>query len=134
MALYLSRAEPASFYLHIETGRWTFPKTRLIDRVCRYCNDAPIDSELHFITECDLTIGNRESFFSILGIIDKNFGRLSNEDKLKYIFCHVDTTRVKLSNKYLELLVKTRKYFDQGKNISDIEIISPSNVKPLDDT
>ena len=79
-------------------------------------------------------LGNRQSFFNILGTIDKNFDRLSNEDKLKYILCPVDTTRVKLSNKYLELLVKTRKYFDQGKNISDIEIISPSNVKPLDDT
>ena len=125
---YLSRFRVGSHNLRVESGRWTFPKTKLEDRKCLYCQSGQIDTEQHFITECSLTQNSRNCFYNILGDRDKNFVSLDNLGKLKYILCPVDSVHAKLSNKYLGLLVKTRDYHDQGKPISSVETISLSDT------
>ena len=120
---FLTRFRVSSHNLRVETGRWTFPKTRYEDRLCVYCDSGKVDSELHSITECKLTELNRSSFYTILGKFDSNFHMLNNEHKLAHILCPIDSVRAKLSNKYLELLVQTRALVDQGKPSSDAPII-----------
>ena len=62
----LTRFRVSNHRLHIETGRWTVPKTALADRICRYCISGSIDTELHFITECTLTSDNRNKCYTLL--------------------------------------------------------------------
>ena len=59
--------------------------------------------------------------------MDSSFLYLSNELKLTHILCPTDPVRAKLSNKYLELIVKTRALIDQGKSVDSIPIISLGN-------
>ena len=49
---------------------------------------------------------------------------LSNESKLAKILCPCDPVCAKLSNKYLELIVKTRDLFDKGKPVDSVPLIS----------
>ena len=120
---FLTRYRISSHFLRVETGRWTFPKTKFEDRICLYCDSNSVDSELHFITECSLTQHNRGCFYRILESFDTSFKFLNNLDKFKHILCPVDSVRAKLSNKYLGLLEKTRICVDQGKPIDTIETI-----------
>ena len=117
---FLSRFCVSSHNLRVETGRWTFPKTRFEDRVCVYCDSGEVDTEQHSIIQCNLTECNCSSLYSILSSIDTSFHSLSNEEKLRYILCPVDALRAKLSNNFLRLLVMTRTLVDQGKPTSQV--------------
>ena len=108
----------------METGRWTFPKTPLEERICVYCDIGKVDTELHSITECKLTEANRQSLYTIIGGFDSSFSVLNNEQKLMYLLCPVSTKLAKLSNKYLGQIVKSRDCIDQGKPIENLGIIS----------
>ena len=121
---FLSRFRTSSHQLRVETGRWTFPKTNLEDRICLYCDSGAVDTELHCITQCNLTENNRNHFYNILCSMDNSFLYLSNELKLTHILCPTDPVRAKLSNKYLELIVKTRARIDQGKPVDSIPTIN----------
>ena len=110
---FLTRFRVSSHHLRVETGRWTFPKTRYEDRLCLYCDSGQVDTELHSIIFCQLTDTNRNSLYTILNNIDNSFHSLSNEGKMAYILCPVDALRAKLSNNYLRLLVLTRDCIDQ---------------------
>ena len=121
---FLTRFRISSHRLRIETGRWTFPKTAYEDRICLYCSSGEVDSEIHCITQCQLTEKNGNSLYNILCNIDSTFINLSNEQKVAYLLCPVGSLRVKLCNKFLGLVVKTRACVDQGIPASNVEILS----------
>ena len=120
---FLTRFRVSSHRLRVETGRWTVPKTAYENRICVYCSSGSVDSELHCITQCQLTEQNRNSLYNIIGNIDNTFVNLSNEQKLAYLLCPVDSLRAKFCNKYLGLVVKTRAFVDQGIPASSVEIL-----------
>lgn len=124
---FLTRFRVSSHRLRVETGRWTVPKTVYEDRICLYCDSGSVDSELHFITQCKLAEQNRNSLYIIMDSIDSNFKHLSDEAKLVYLLCPVDSLRAKLCNKYLGLLVKTRTFVDQGIPLSNVGILCLDN-------
>ena len=121
---FLTRFRLSNHRLRIETGRWTVPKTVLGERTCRYCSSGSVDTELHAITECSLTIENRSILYAILSSRDFQFGSLSNELKLNYILCPTNAINAKLVNKYLSLLVDTRNWVDKGKPDSGVGFLS----------
>ena len=121
---FLSLFRVSSHRLRVETGCWTFPKTVYEDRICLYCNTEAVDTELHCIIDCALTENNRNRFFNILCGLNPSFLDLSNESKLAKILCPCDPVCAKLSNKYLELIVKTRDLFDKGKPVDSVPLIS----------
>ena len=114
---YLSRFRTGSHQLRVETGRWTFPKTKYEDRTCIYCDSGHVDTELHCITQCKLTETDRNIFYTNLCQLDNRFHLLNNEQKMAYILCPTNALRIKLSNNFLKLLVKARSQVDQEKNI-----------------
>ena len=124
---FLTRFRVSSHHLRVETGRWTFPKTEFENRICLYCDSEDIDTELHCITQCKLTESNRNRFYNILCSMDHSFLSMNNEIKLIHILCPTDPVRAKLSNKYLELIVKTRALVDQGKPVDSIPLLSLGN-------
>ena len=56
--------------------------------------------------------------------MDHSFLCMNNELKLTHILCPTDPVRAKLSNKYLELIVKTRALVDQGKPMDSVPLLS----------
>lgn len=51
--------------LRIETGRWKRPREKEEERLCKMCNqDRKVESEIHFVSECEAYADFREHLFS----------------------------------------------------------------------
>ena len=74
--------------LEIETGRYTKPKTQLIDRLCKYCNSSAIEDETHFLLDFDLYTDIRSTLFENALCLDENSHNLETDDKLRLIMQH----------------------------------------------
>ena len=70
--------------LKIETGRYV--KLPLCERLCNFCNEASVESEIHFLFECKQYEELREGFYNDIHTTIDDFSTLSNEQKLNIIF------------------------------------------------
>ena len=53
--------------LAVETGRYRTPKVPLGERVCKLCNNGKVETEFHFVMECNKLQNLRnELFFQVL--------------------------------------------------------------------
>ncbi len=57
----------SSHSLRIESGRHTFPKTAIEDRICNHCDLNKVEDEYHFVMECALYNTQRLKFLSNIG-------------------------------------------------------------------
>ena len=77
----LAQIRSGTLPLKIETGRFT--RVELENRLCIYCNQEKIESEIHFILECDCYVRQRETLFEINNI---NCHNLDDNAKVKMLF------------------------------------------------
>ena len=69
--------------LRIETGRYA--NLNECDRICLLCQQNKIESEAHFLFECDLYDTERNQF---VNETDINLAELSTADKFRKVFEH----------------------------------------------
>ena len=55
-----------SHQLCCETGRWKRPKEIWEERVCIFCSSRKVETEKHFILECEAFKDNRENYAGIM--------------------------------------------------------------------
>ena len=58
-----------SHHLQCKTGRWKRPKEAWEERVCTFCTSGAVESEKHFILECDVFKDIRESYGNMLALV-----------------------------------------------------------------
>ena len=85
----LARLRTSSHKLHIETGRFTIPKTDVASRICSHCNLNCIEDEEHFILVCPKYSILRDKY--IKPVVDSDILRsLSNSDLLVWLMSNED--------------------------------------------
>ena len=70
--------------LKVETGRYS--NMPVEDRICQFCETNEVETELHFLFDCNRYSAIRESFYIAMNTLSQNFTTSSNEDKLKLLF------------------------------------------------
>ena len=81
----LFKLRSCSLPIAIETGRYTRPKTPLNERLCKFCNTNSIESETHFLLECELYSDLRQSLFEKALELNDSFINLNSSEKLKFL-------------------------------------------------
>jgi hypothetical protein len=64
--MLIAQLRTNSHQLHCETERWERPKEAWEKRVCVFCSSGKVETEKHFISECDTFKDSRDSYKSIL--------------------------------------------------------------------
>ena len=108
----ISQIRLSSHRLAIETGRWqNIPRE---NRLCTYCNMGTIESESHFIFECQgYSLGRTIMYDFIKEKIDLNFHQspcpiLSPMQKLKSLFIFGELSSLNSFGKYIFESLKIR--------------------------
>ena len=70
--------------LKVETGRYF--NMPVEDRICQFCETKEVETETHFLFNCNRYSTIRESFYITMNAFSPNFIISSNEDKLKQLF------------------------------------------------
>ena len=86
----LFKLRSCSLPLHVETGRFTRPKTPLSDRLCKFCNFSVVEDETHFLLDCDLFTDIRHILYEKALSLNQNFSQFDSAGKLKFIMQHKD--------------------------------------------
>ena len=86
----LFKLRSCSLPLHVETGRFTRPKTPLSDRLCKFCNFSVVEDETHFLLDCDLYTDIRHILYEKALSLNQNFSQFDSAGKLKFIMQHKD--------------------------------------------
>ena len=71
--------------LHVETGRYTKPKTPLSDRLCKYCTLNLVEDETHFLINCDFYDDIRLNLFTLASSFDNAFSDFTTTEKLIFL-------------------------------------------------
>ena len=79
----LTKLRTSSHSLHIETGRYTRPKTPVEGRKCT-CREV-VEDELHFLTEFNLYDKEREMLFRKVASLCPQFVNLDFKDKFTFL-------------------------------------------------
>lgn len=96
----LSRLRTSSHKLHIETGRYTTPKTEVENRICKNCNLNLIEDEKHFLLVCPKFNDSRKE------LLDKCFNNnvtvhSSTESKFLWLLSNEDSLVCKSVAKFI---------------------------------
>ena len=75
--ILIAQLRTNSHQLRCETGRWKIPKEAWTERVCIFCTAGKVETEKHFILECEAFKDNRDRYANVLA--DKSWDDLFNE-------------------------------------------------------
>ena len=64
--ILIAQLRTNSHKLHCETGHWKRPKEVWEERVCIFCSFGKVETEKHFILECEAFKDNRKSYADML--------------------------------------------------------------------
>ena len=64
--ILIAQLRTNSHQLCCETGHWKMPKEVWEERVCIFCSSGKVETEKHFILECETFKDNRESYANML--------------------------------------------------------------------
>jgi hypothetical protein len=64
--MLIAQLRTNSHQLRCETGHWKRPKEAWEERVCMFCTSGKVETEKHFILECEAFKDSRDSYVSIL--------------------------------------------------------------------
>ena len=64
--ILIAQLRTNSHQLRCETGRWKRPKEMWEERVCIFCSSRKVETEKHFILECEAFKDTRENYAGIL--------------------------------------------------------------------
>jgi hypothetical protein len=106
--LSLFRFRISSHNLRIETGRYTRPKTPDHERKCIYCKTQAIETESHFLLDCDLYMQEREELLKNVTEIVPDINTLSNLDKFTQLMANKETLVTNALGKYIFNCLKKR--------------------------
>lgn len=70
--------------LHIETGRYTVPKTLAVNRLCPLCKQG-VEDEKHFLLNCHMYKLERAELFNTINNTHTDFSQLSDDDKFVFL-------------------------------------------------
>ena len=140
---YLSRLRVGSHRLQIELGRHTRPLTPANKRYCQYCRPGPppppcptcsgpscvcspahlvsepaIDTEFHFLIQCDMFDAERNRLFTKLERVSPYFLTLSPTEKFKALLCPTTAFTVKLVHRFIKNMFIQRDKYDNEKQIN----------------
>ena len=116
----LTRLRMSSSRLAVEVLRYKkVPEER---RYCQYCTptgvdnnlEGHLDNEQHFLTSCSSFTLKRNCLFSKLDTVITGFITLSSKEKTAILLCPTSVLTAKLSNKYIQIMFKTRQLLDDG--------------------
>ena len=88
--------------LMIETGR--FRGTPLAERICICCSTNSVESEYHFLFECELYDDERRSWYQNMNFDLPTLNNLSMVERMSIVFC-----KPKLTAKYITVLMEKRR-------------------------
>ena len=88
----------------METGR--YEGLRVEDRICPFCANDKIESEMHVMLSCNLYNDLRETLFNKAVSLNQDFRNLSDTDKLNFLFS--DFNMIRLSAKTCFLILQRR--------------------------
>ncbi len=80
--LALFRFRISLYNLRIETDPYTRPKIRVNQRLCIYCTSQAVETELHFLLECNLFNKDRMDFLETVNIylpVNNNYATNKHE-------------------------------------------------------
>ena len=95
----IAQIRASSHTLAIEKGRHTRPKTLVQDRLCHICN--VIEDETHFIMNCSINEKLRKDLFENFSSVNCEFIRMSESEKIHYIFNNDDRKLLTWFGKFL---------------------------------
>ena len=116
----LTRLRISSSRLAVEVLRYKkVPEER---RYCQYCTptgvdnnlEGHLDNEQHFLTSCSSFTLKRNCLFSKLDTVITGFIKFSSKEKTAILLCPTSVLTAKLSNKYIQIMFKTRQLLDDG--------------------
>ena len=81
--ILIAQLRTNSHQLRCETGRWKRPKEAWEERICRFCNSGKVETEQHFILECEAYKDSRDKFADT--ICDSSWHNLFNEDYIEQL-------------------------------------------------
>ena len=119
----LTRLRISSSRLAIETLRYQRPHVPAEQRYCGYCRpmgtnenhmQGYVDDEYHLLANCGTLMFKRNCFLSRYELLHPSIKDMSTHDMVHTILCPTTTTKVKLINKYIQILFDTRKKLDEG--------------------
>ena len=91
--------------LEIERGRYIGLDVK--DRICKNCN-YEIEDELHFLLKCHMYTNERDNHLSNIMKINKNFHKLSYEDKFIWLLSSEDKDIIKIIYMMLKVFYTKR--------------------------
>ena len=125
---FLTRLRTSSHQLAVETGRYKKTVIPFKDRVCVYCQDQShtgcpqksIDTEFHFLMECQTFKLKRNCLFGKISSLKPNFKNLTKNEQFATLLCPTTPQLAKLSNKFIKILFECRKKISEGATIEDL--------------
>ena len=81
----LTRYRLSDHRLAIETGRYKQNQLPREDRICPHCTQNEVETELHFLTTCDMYQDIRDTFFPQITRIHEDFEHLTTDRQLPYL-------------------------------------------------
>jgi hypothetical protein len=130
---FITRLRVSAHHLGIEKGRKTRPVTPIEKRICDYCKPNPssdqtrptnqqthVDTEFHFVTQCDCFNIARNCFYGKMSSIIPGFMNLSNEQKFSTLMCPISPKAAKVFNRFLKSMFSARDKLDSGENIGEV--------------
>ena len=108
----LFRFRISSHNLRIETGRYTRPKTLESDRICIYCNAQVVESECHFLLDCDLHRIERIDLLNTIHEHSLDLSRLTKNEKFIELMSNKEKPITNALGKFIYNCLKKRSNTD----------------------
>lgn len=93
----LAKFRSCNLPLAIETGRYTRPKTPVLERFCKYCDQNAVEDETHFLIDCEFYSDLRYDLLNCAARIDTSFCHYDSLDKLVFLM-NCDSLQYKLAS------------------------------------
>ena len=87
--------------LHIETGRYTQPKTPADLRKCIYCNDDAVEDEIHLLLNCTLYIPERLELLNNIKSQISHYDEMTDVTKFTSIMKITNPESIRALGKYI---------------------------------
>ena len=108
-----ARFRTSSHKLHIETGRYTRPKTPINERICVFCDQHMIDDEIHMIMRCSFHAAERAIMYTSINDCLQYLDSQSDMSKFQSIIKCKDKQVIKAVGKFLYISFQKRDNTDK---------------------
>jgi hypothetical protein len=103
--MLIAQLRTNSHQLHCETGHWKRPKEAWEERVCVFCTSEKVETEKHFILECEAFKDSRDNNINILTTSYwNNLFSKGTMEKLGELIIKLNRKRVKLQKSVCEVV------------------------------